>query len=991
MTAPDPTVPGRPAASLPDAERLAREHFGLEGRASPLPSDRDLNFRIYGDQGAAVLKLVNADEPTDALGLQERALEAVARALGDAVPRILPTRTGAPRAQVQLASGTHALRAVSWVNGLPWANARPIRPATAEQLGALLGRLDGALSELSAPAAQAPFAWDLLEAENTFATPPASLRDAIEQIADRYRNLRPLLDSLPKQWIHNDANDHNVMVEVAADDTLEVCGIIDFGDLRYSARVGELAVALAYAVLDRSDPLAMIEACVRGFQRERPLEGGELEALWTLTLTRLAISSCMAERTRRVEPDNPYLVISQAAIERSLHRLLEVPPGLAVAAARAGAGVEPCPGADAVRAWLSAQRGRAAPVLRERELSAFSWLDPRVESMGPEAVHDGRFGRYREGRLVYTADHYRSIGGEARTLHLGVDLFAAAGTAVHAPFAGTVEAVRDNRGPLDYGPTLIVRHEPEPGVRFWSLYGHMDPAILDEHRAGDAIAAGQRLGAMGCPADNGGWAPHVHLQLVCDLLGYDGDYPGVARPSEAHLWTSFAPDPSAVLDLDVDTPENRADVAASIASRRAHALGPSLSLSYRRPLHIVTGRGARLYDPAGRGWLDLVNNVCHVGHCHPRVVRAASEQIHRLNTNTRYLHENIAACAERLLSHCPPPLEVVFFTNSGSEANDLALRLARNVTGRGGVVSLDAAYHGNLQSLIDISPYKHDGPGGRGPGEHVRIAALPDTYRGPHRGPDAAARYAESVEARLAELQGTPGAAAFIHESILSCGGQWPLPAGYLPAAYASARAAGAVCIADEVQVGFGRVGSSFWAFEEHGVVPDILTMGKPMGNGHPVAAVVTTRAIADAFANGMEYFNTFGGNPVSCAVADAVLQVIEDEGLMERARDLGARFVDGLRGLAERYPRIGDVRGRGLFLGMEFVVDTERRTPDAHAADYVVQRMRDLGFLLSTDGPDHNVIKIKPPMVLTEADVQSTLAHLAYVLEETPLSRRRQ
>jgi 4-aminobutyrate aminotransferase-like enzyme len=367
------------------------------------------------------------------------------------------------------------------------------------------------------------------------------------------------------------------------------------------------------------------------------------------------------------------------------------------------------------------------------------------------------------------------------------------------------------------------------------------------------------------------------------------------------------------------------------------------------------------------------------------VVAAATARKAVLETNTRYLHEDMVHLAERLGATLPDPLEVCFFVNSGSEANELALRLARTCTGRRGVVVLDVGYHGNTTTLIDVSPYKHDGQGGAGPPPWVRKIPLPDPYRGIHRGePDAGRTYAMHVHDAVAALRGVgEEPAALLAESILSCGGQVVPPSGFFAAAYANARAAGALCIADEVQTGLGRVGDAFWAFELEGVVPDIVTIGKPFGNGHPLAAVVTTRLVADAFANGMEYFNTFGGNTVSCAVGLAVLDVIEDEGLQRRAAATGAHLLAGLCGLMERHPLIGDVRGRGLFLGFELVEDRDARTPAPDAAAWLVERAHDRGVLLSTDGPDHNVIKIKPPLCFDAADADRLVGVVDDVLAE--------
>ena len=426
--------------------------------------------------------------------------------------------------------------------------------------------------------------------------------------------------------------------------------------------------------------------------------------------------------------------------------------------------------------------------------------------------------------------------------------------------------------------------------------------------------------------------------------------------------------------------------ADQILEARRRRLGPSLSISYRTPLHIVRGQGAYLYDADGRAYLDCVNNVAHVGHAHPRVVEAGIAQMRVLNTNTRYLHENVVRYAERLVSLVPDHLEVCYFVNSGSEANELALRLARAATGRPDVAAVDVAYHGNTQRLVEVSAYKFNGPGGAGQAPDVQVVPLPDPYRGTHRGagPDVATAYVADSRAVLesAASSGHP-AGALIAEAIPSTAGQIVPPAGWLLGVFDAARRVGAMPIADEVQVGFGRVGTDGWAFGAQGARPDIVTMGKPIGNGHPLGSVVTTRAIADAFANGMEYFNTFGGNPVSAAVGLAVLDVIRDEGLQEHARVTGDRLLAGLRELQARHAAIGEVRGMGLFVGIELVRDRETREPDGDLARDLADTAAERGVLLSTDGPFHNVIKIKPPLVFSAADADRLVETVDAVLGE--------
>jgi 4-aminobutyrate aminotransferase-like enzyme len=351
-----------------------------------------------------------------------------------------------------------------------------------------------------------------------------------------------------------------------------------------------------------------------------------------------------------------------------------------------------------------------------------------------------------------------------------------------------------------------------------------------------------------------------------------------------------------------------------------------------------------------------------------------------LSTNTRYLNDLLSEYAERLLATLPPSLDVCYFVNSASEANELALRLTRSYTGHRDTIVLEGAYHGNTTSLIDISPYKHAGPGGAGAPKWVHVAPLPDVYRGVYKAsdPEAGEKYAAHIGAiidRIAHAGRAPG--AFIAETCPSVGGQLILPDGYLANVYRRIREVGGICIADEVQTGLGRMGTSFWAFEDQGVVPDVVVMGKPLGNGHPIGAVATTRAIAKSFDNGMEFFSTFGGNTVSCAVGIAVLDVLRDEQLQAHARRVGDHMLTQLRALVDRHAIVGDVRGSGLFLGVELVRDRETLEPAGAEASFVANRTRERGILLGTDGPHHNVVKIRPPMPFDESDADVLVAEL--------------
>jgi 4-aminobutyrate aminotransferase-like enzyme len=421
----------------------------------------------------------------------------------------------------------------------------------------------------------------------------------------------------------------------------------------------------------------------------------------------------------------------------------------------------------------------------------------------------------------------------------------------------------------------------------------------------------------------------------------------------------------------------RSESLDQLLQQRDFHVSKALSIAHGKPLHITKGIMQYLYTMDGEKYLDLVNNVSHVGHSNPKVVKAGQDQMARLNTNTRYVYRGLTDYIKKLAATLPPSLNVGFLVNSGSEANELAIRIARAHTEAYDMVVVEGAYHGHTGMLIDLSPYKFRGPGGKGESESwVHVVPVPDTYR------NGDTKYADEFKSAITNTEPIAG---FLVESMLSCAGQIPLPEGYLESAFEHIRSIGGLCIADEVQVGFGRVGKHMWAFEEHGVVPDIVVMGKPIGNGHPMAAVFTTSEIASSFEE-MEFFSTFGGNPVSCAIGLAVLEVIEEDCLMNNAEKLGKIFFEGLNNLKNHHPIIGDVRGRGLFIGIELVRDLETLDPAPKEAKQVVNGMLSKNILLSIDGPHKNVIKIKPPMVISEEDVRFTIKSLGEVLRDLSL-----
>jgi 4-aminobutyrate aminotransferase-like enzyme/Ser/Thr protein kinase RdoA (MazF antagonist) len=720
-----------------------------------------------------VLKIANPDEAIEFLELQNQLIRFLAASKIDLeFPRIVPTGTGEDLATIKDEYGReHFVRLLTWLDGTCFAKVDPHDRKLLSSLGRGLGQMDAALAEFDHPAAHRSFYWDLRNASiarELIGLLPGSRRALVEQFFSEWEKTD--WSRLRFSVIHNDANDYNILVN---ESERRVNAILDYGDVVHTATVCELAVALAYVMLDKPDPISAAAQVVAAYHETYPLTEPEIDALYTLAVTRLCCSVCYAAKQTRDAPDNEYLNISNRPAWTLLERL------------------------------------------------------------------------------------------------------------------ATVE--------LDW-PTRVFRY------------------------------------ACGLPVER-----------------------QASRP--------------------------RRTTAELVSGRQKH-LGPSLSISYDAPLHIVSGSRQYLYDSDGRRYLDCVNNVAHVGHSHPYVVRAASDQMAILNTNTRYLHERLIEYSERLTATLPEPLSVVYLVCSGSEANELALRLARAHTGRSEVIVVDGAYHGNTSAMIDLSPYKFDGRGGSGGPSWVHKVAMPDVYRGAHHGPDAGKLYAAHVAEALRQ---SSKVAAFFCESALGCGGQIILPSGYLGEAYAAVRSAGGICVADEVQTGFGRASTHFWMFETQGVVPDIVTLGKPIGNGHPLGAVITTPEIAASFDNGMEYFNTFGGNPVSCAAGVAVLDVIRDEELQQNALEVGEYLKEGLRVLQTSHSVIGDVRGQGLFLGIELVRDRDTLEPADTEATQVVERMKERGVLLSTDGPFHNVIKIKPPLVFSRADADCLMSSLDSVLKAFP------
>lgn len=440
-----------------------------------------------------------------------------------------------------------------------------------------------------------------------------------------------------------------------------------------------------------------------------------------------------------------------------------------------------------------------------------------------------------------------------------------------------------------------------------------------------------------------------------------------------------------ILDLNAfDMAANASGLAPAteaLIRRRRATFGPTSMLFYKRPLHVVRAEGVWLTEADGSRCLDAYNNVPSIGHCHPAVTAAVAKQMASLNTHTRYLHDGVYAYAERLLATMPDAVSNIVFTCTGSEGADLALRIARTVTGRRGLIATENAYHGNTSAVTEVSPSSASTDD---PAPHVVLVPAPDTYRG-GTGP-LGPRFASDVRGAIETLRARGLApAALIADTIFSSDGIFPGDAGFLAEAVAAVRDAGGLFIADEVQPGFARTGEAMWGFMRHGVVPDVVVMGKPMGNGFPMGAVAIRPDLLAAFGSENGYFNTFGGNPVAAAAGLAVLDTLAAEGLQENARDTGTYLRDGLAALAGTAPSIGDVRGAGLYIGVELVQGKQSRAPDRDAAERLVNAMRERNVLIGTAGKFGNVLKIRPPLAFRREHADILLEAFAASLAATP------
>jgi 4-aminobutyrate aminotransferase-like enzyme/Ser/Thr protein kinase RdoA (MazF antagonist) len=847
---------------------------------------------------------------------------------------------------------------LTFVDGEPLISSAVPNAEKADVLGTTAGRVAAALADFDHPGLYRRTQWDLRVAgevvEALLEHVPGEERRARLAQARReaLRRLAPVAGELREQAIHADITDDNVVCDAAGR-----VGVIDFGDVQYGWRVAELAATAASLLGNEPDPAPLLRA-VAAFSRHVRLDDAELTALWPLVWLRTAVLVVSGEQQVVLDGDNEYADVRRAAEWRSFATASSWDPDEMDALVRAAAGRLATPSAPP--GPLLPGTLRPAPVdlsVLSADLDAGAWLEPATEDriLAERAVAAGAsVTRWAEHRL--TRARPLTARFSQPTLALAVDLVLPADIVLTAPFDGSVEA-------SDGGLAL-----------------HGEDITLFVDRAGDgSVEATDRL-----QVSRGDELARAGGRLRVQLSALSGARPPALVTSRSEdLWRRICPDPSTVLGVDVAAAPIDAD---QLLARREAAFAPVQEHYYRRPPQIERGWREFLIDTAAQVYVDAINNVATLGHSHPRLVEAATRQWALLNTNSRFHYAAVAELSERLAEVAPDGLDHVFLVNSGSEAVDLALRLALTATGRSRVLAAREAYHGWTIGSDAVSTSLGDNPRAlQSRPAWVELMDAPNPVRGTHRGPDSAAGYLADLDAQLDALgeSGRADLAGVILEPIFGNGGGVLLPEGYVAGVYERVRALGGLCISDEVQVGYGRLGEHFWGFEQQGARPDIITIAKAMGNGQPLGAVITSRAIAEAFAVEGSLFSSAGGSPVSARIGLTVLDVLHEEGLQDNARTVGGHFRERLLALAQRHPAIGAVHGMGLYLGVELVTDRQSMEPDGVLADRVCEALLGRGCIVQPTGDHKNVLKMKPPMCIARESVDFLCDALDAVLSE--------
>jgi 4-aminobutyrate aminotransferase-like enzyme/Ser/Thr protein kinase RdoA (MazF antagonist) len=937
-----------PAVTPARAREIAATQFGIEADVDPLGSQQDANFLLRGPsrEPVGVLKIANPAFSRAELEAQDGAAAFIAA--GEDIRTAVNVAPDAADSGIAEVDGFLA-RIIRFLPGRTLSGERYLRPAQVAALGDLAGRTCRALASFDHPGVDRVLQWDLRHAQRTVEVLAVHISDPHRRLAVEaaamaaWQVIAGLACDLPVQVIHGDITGDNV---VCADTDAVPDGLIDFGDLMRSWTVAELAVTVATLLRhEGSEPAATLPA-IEAFHAVRPLSPAEVAALWPLVVLRAAVLVVSGIHQSAIDADNAYAAAALDLEWRIFERANDVP--LDVMTAQISDALRLADTAPVVAGEARLIAGLDPSAVARLDLSVDSdamdggvWLEPGCEErLAREALAAGAavaVTTFGQARLTRSATLSST---SAATVATGVQLWPATTLTVTAPWPGTLSST---------GPDVL------------TLTGAV--ATLELHGAVQSVAAADREIAAG--AALAGIDGPVWIQVRRN----DTDAPRFVRPEYAAGWLHRVSDPGVLLGL-AQLPVHGVHAArdsAALRQRRSRSFAGVQEHYYQHPPRIERGWREHLIGTDGRSYLDMVNNVAVLGHGRPELADAVARQWRRLNTNSRFNYGSVVALSERLAATLPDPLDTVFLVNSGSEADDLALRLAMATTGRHDVVAVAEAYHGWTYATDAISTSIADNPNAletRPPWVHT--VPSPNAYRGEHRGTEAS-RYAPEAVAIIEGLaaQGHPPA-AFICEPFYGNAGGMALPDGYLRAVYAAVRAAGGLAIADEVQVGYGRTGRWFWAFEQQGVVPDIVCVAKAMGNGQPLGAVITTKAIADAYRSCGYFFSSAGGSPVSCVVGLTVLDIIERDALQRNALSVGDHLKARITALAEHYPLIGTVHGSGLYMGVELVRDRATLEPAAAETAAICERMRELGVIVQPTGDRQNVLKMKPPMCIT-------------------------
>lgn len=954
-----------PQVSAEQAQQWLAEHYGLSGTLQALGSQQDLNYRVDSARGRFVLKICRGDYALVELQAQHAGLKYLAEHSRVPVPRVISANNGQDLLTLETAGQAVHVRLLDYIEGQPLTDLDHLGQAVVAGFGRLCGEMDLALAGFDHPGLERTLQWDARHASALIKHLLPVIKDEqqralIAEAAEQAeRRLQPLQDTLPVQAIHMDITDDNAVWARDAQRHWQLQGVIDFGDLVRTWRITDLSVTCA-ALLHHAggDPFVILPA-VQAYHAVNPLQHEELQALWPLIVARAAVLVLSGEQQVSIDPTNTYSR-DNLSHEWEIFRVATAVPLALMEAAILTAVGHALPGIDSegFAPLLPGLVGREFALIDLGVLSphfeAGNWeqdgIDQRLlnEAAAAHGLAASRYGQYRLSRTRPDS------AVEPDTFPLHVELRVPNGTAVESPFAGVVHQTADGGLRLD-GPQL--------SVRLWGV----TPAL----HSGAALVKGQVLGVVSGPL------------LVQLCRGAALNPPLFCTPSHATAWQALCPSPAALLGLACDA-EPELD-GKTLLERRDASFARTQKHYYVDPPRIERGWRNHLIDMQGRSYLDMLNNVAVLGHGHPRMAAVAARQWSLLNTNSRFNYAAVAEFSERLLALAPEGMDRVFLVNSGSEANDLAIRLAWAYSGGRDILSVLEAYHGWTVGADAVSTSIADNPKAlESRPDWVHPVIAPNTYRGEFRGLDSAPDYVRSVEHQLQKLADQKRQlAGFICEPVYGNAGGISLPPGYLEQVYALVRAQGGVCIADEVQVGYGRMGRFFWGFEDQGVVPDIITMAKGMGNGQPLGAVITRREIAEALEAEGYFFSSAGGSPVSCQIGMAVLDVMEEEKLWENAQVVGGHFKARLEALIDKHPLVGAVHGSGFYLGLELIRNRETLEPATEETALLCDRLRELGIFMQPTGDDLNILKIKPPMVTSRRSVDFFVDMLDRVLEE--------